>query len=65
MAKSYVVTFAGDKVGLIVRGKKSPAHEPGVMEQHADVILPDGSPPLAGQIPPPLVTSKSPTMKVA
>jgi hypothetical protein len=44
MAKSYVVTFAGDKVGLIVRGKTSPAHEPGVMEQHADVILPDGSP---------------------
>jgi hypothetical protein len=44
MARSYIVHFAGDQVGLIVRGKTSHTHEPGVMEQHADVILPDGSP---------------------
>ena len=31
-------------VGLIVRGKRSPAHEPSVLDQHADCILPDGSP---------------------
>jgi hypothetical protein len=27
-------------VGLIVRGKLSPAHHPGLMEQHADVVFP-------------------------
>jgi hypothetical protein len=30
-------------VGLIVRGMWSPAHEPGVMEQHADVVVPTAS----------------------
>src|SRR5919109_2095929 len=39
-----VVTFNGSTVGLIVRGKSGPAHHPGVMEQHADCILSDGSP---------------------
>jgi hypothetical protein len=38
------LTFAGDKVGLIVRGKSSHTHHPGVMEQHADVILSNGAP---------------------
>jgi hypothetical protein len=32
------------RVALVVRGKKSTSHEPGVLEQHADCILPDGSP---------------------
>lgn len=35
--------FAGEHVGLIVRGKTSATHNPGVMEQHADCILSDGS----------------------
>ena len=38
------VPFAGGAVGLIVRGKTSHAHSPGVLEQHADCILADGSP---------------------
>ena len=40
------LTFSssGETVGLVVRGKNSPSHEPGVMEQHADCILADGSP---------------------
>lgn len=37
-------TFAGDKIALIVRGKKSHAHVPGNLEQHADCILSNGSP---------------------
>ena len=44
MAKDITFSFTGDKVALIVRGKLSAAHEPGNMEQHADCILPDGSP---------------------
>jgi hypothetical protein len=31
-------------VGLVVRGKRNVAHEPGVMAQHADCILPGGAP---------------------
>ncbi len=38
------ITFPNGKVGLIVRGKLGPSHHPGNMEQHADCILPDGSP---------------------
>ena len=36
--------FEGSSVALIVRGKTGPKHEPGVMSQHADCVLPDGSP---------------------
>src|SRR5260221_10661309 len=38
------IKFTGDSVGLIVRGKKSHEHEPGLMEQHADCILSNGAP---------------------
>jgi len=31
-------------IGIIVRGKHSEQHDPEVLEQHADVILSDGSP---------------------
>ena len=44
MASDITLKFNGDKVGLVVRGKLSAAHEPGNMEQHADCILPDGAP---------------------
>ncbi|MGH9887936.1 MAG: hypothetical protein ACREBE_20555 [bacterium] len=37
-------TFAGDRVALIVRGKKSPDDDPGLLEQHADCILSNGMP---------------------
>ncbi|HAO32055.1 MAG TPA: hypothetical protein DCQ84_03750 [Candidatus Competibacteraceae bacterium] len=33
-----------DTIGLVVRGKTSPSHDPGALEQHADCILADGSP---------------------
>lgn len=36
--------FGGDRVALIVRGKTSPDHEPGLMEQHADCALSTGAP---------------------
>lgn len=36
--------FDGTKIALIVRGKRDHAHEPRMFEQHADVILADGSP---------------------
>jgi hypothetical protein len=41
-----VIRFAEPppRIGLIVRGKRSPAHHPGLWDQHADVILSDGSP---------------------
>lgn len=39
---SYV--FSGDRVALIVRGKTSHSHEPGLMAQHADCVLSNGSP---------------------
>lgn len=32
------------KIALVVRGKKGPNDHPGVMDQHADAILPDGAP---------------------
>lgn len=32
------------RIGLVVRGKKSAGHSPGVMEQHADCILGTGEP---------------------
>lgn len=39
------LAFAGPStVGLVVRGKRSATHVPGLMQQHADCILPDGSP---------------------
>ncbi|KAA5605236.1 hypothetical protein F1188_11735 [Roseospira marina] len=38
------LTFDGTAVALLVRGKLGPAHSPGLMDQHADVALPDGSP---------------------
>lgn len=37
-------TFSGDKVALIVRGKRSHNHVPENLEQHADCILSNGSP---------------------
>ena len=36
--------FSGNHVGLVVRGKTSADHKPGVMEQHADCILSNGAP---------------------
>jgi hypothetical protein len=44
MASSSFVGFPGNLVGLIVRGKENHAHEPGLMEQHADCILSNGAP---------------------
>lgn len=38
------IPFDGSTIGLIVRGKRSATHSPGVMEQHADCILCDGAP---------------------
>ncbi|MGI9282311.1 MAG: hypothetical protein ACR2PX_22150 [Endozoicomonas sp.] len=32
------------RIGLIVRGKRSLDHNPGVMEQHADCIITTGEP---------------------
>lgn len=43
MAVSYNV-FGGNQVALIVRGKTSHSHEPGLMEQHADCALSNGAP---------------------
>lgn len=43
MASTSIV-FSGDQVGLIIRGKKSHTHSPGVLEQHADCILSNGAP---------------------
>ncbi len=37
-------TLPPDTVGLIVRGKTSDSHSPGVMEQHADCVLASGEP---------------------
>lgn len=38
------ITFDGTKIALIVRGKIGMDHEPGLLDQHADVILSDGTP---------------------
>lgn len=38
------ITFSGDKVALIVRGKISEEHTPGKMAQHADCALSGGAP---------------------
>jgi hypothetical protein len=38
------VSVGPQTIGLIVRGKTGDAHKPGVMEQHADCILPEGEP---------------------
>lgn len=38
------ITFAGDKVALIVRGKTSAEHAPGKLEQHADCARSNGKP---------------------
>lgn len=43
-ASAQRLPFDGTRIGLIVRGKFGPAHAPDLMAQHADVILPDGSP---------------------
>jgi hypothetical protein len=39
-----IMAMPAGTVALVVRGKKSPSDEPGLLEQHADCILPDGSP---------------------
>lgn len=39
-----VIGFAGDKVALLVRGKTSDTHSPGLLSQHADCAKSDGSP---------------------
>jgi len=39
-----IISFKGNNIALIVRGKMNEKHEPGVMEQHADCILPNGAP---------------------
>jgi hypothetical protein len=38
------ITFSGDKVALIVRGKTDDDHSPGVMSQHADCATSKGAP---------------------
>jgi hypothetical protein len=38
------VAFPGTVVALVVRGKTSPTHAPGNMEQHADCVLSNGAP---------------------
>lgn len=38
------IEFPPHSVGLVVRGKHSDDHSPGLMAQHADCILPDGGP---------------------
>jgi hypothetical protein len=38
------LSMPNNSVGLIVRGKLSPDHEPRLLDQHADCVLPDGSP---------------------
>lgn len=35
--------FSGEHVGLVVRGKTSAEHSPGVMAQHADCIISNGA----------------------
>lgn len=44
MAANQTIRMPGDTVGLIVRGKLSADHEPDLMQQHADCILPSGAP---------------------
>jgi hypothetical protein len=39
-----LISFSGDKVALIVRGKTSEVHKPKKLEQHADCARSDGSP---------------------
>ena len=39
-----VIPFSMTMVGLVVRGKRNVTHAPGVMEQHADCVLPGGAP---------------------
>jgi hypothetical protein len=41
---SATYVFSGDRVALIVRGKTSHAHEPDLMQQHADCVLSNGAP---------------------
>lgn len=38
------ISFAGDKVALVVRGKASAEHVPGKLEQHADCVRSTGAP---------------------
>lgn len=38
------IIFDGSKIALIVRGKVGIGHEPDLLAQHADAVLPDGSP---------------------
>jgi hypothetical protein len=44
MMSDKVINFAGNTIALIVRGKESAAHHPNTLNQHADRVLPDGSP---------------------
>lgn len=39
-----IISFKGKNIAVIVRGKMNDKHEPGLMEQHADCILPTGAP---------------------
>jgi hypothetical protein len=39
-----IISFNGDTVGLVVRGKQGPKHHPGPLSQHADCVLSDGNP---------------------
>ncbi|TCJ20401.1 hypothetical protein EZJ19_00460 [Parasulfuritortus cantonensis] len=38
------IRFDGLHVGLVVRGKTGIGHAPGVLQQHADCVLPNGAP---------------------
>ncbi|CAL95252.1 hypothetical protein [Azoarcus olearius] len=41
---SLNIVFSGDRVALIVRGKTSHTHDPGLLAQHADCVLSNGAP---------------------
>lgn len=41
---NQIISFTGNKVALIVRGKTDDDHSPGLMEQHADCACSDGAP---------------------
>src|SRR5437899_3777599 len=44
IAHMPALTFPGNVIGLVVRGKTGPDDHPGVLDQHADCILPNGAP---------------------
>lgn len=41
---NQTILFTGDKVALVVRGKKRAGHSPGKLEQHADAAKSTGAP---------------------